>query len=69
MNFKLTNQKVIASIGFGLLIALVNFTRQIFQGVNAEPLNYFNIILVWPISAIIIYIIWSLFEKNKKRKK
>lgn len=67
MNFKPTNSKVIVSIIIGFLIALINFVRQIYQGINASPINYINIILVWPISSIIIYIIWSLFEKKRRK--
>ena len=67
MNFKPTNNKVIVSIIIGFLIALINFARQVYQGINASPINYTNVILVWPISSIIVYILWSLFEKKGRK--
>ncbi len=67
MNFKPTNNKVIVSILIGFLIALINFARQIYQGIDASPINYANVILIWPISSIIVYIIWSLFEKKRRK--
>ena len=65
MNFELNRKKIITSISVGFLITLINYARQILIGINAGLINYLGIILVWPISAAIIYIIWGLFEKKK----
>jgi len=65
MNFEPTKGKITGSLVIGFVIALINYVRQIFQGINADPINYISVILVWPISAAIIYILWSLFEKTK----
>jgi ABC-type Mn2+/Zn2+ transport system permease subunit len=62
MNFKPTKAKIIGTIIISFIISLFNFSRMIFG--DLSPINYMNVILVWPISAIVIFIIWSLFEKK-----
>ena len=65
MNFKFTKGKVIGSVIIGVLIALINYTRLVFQGIDAAPISYFNVILVGFVSIVLIYIIWSLFQKRR----
>jgi len=65
MDFKPNKQKLIVSITVGFGLALINFVRLIFQGIGAGPMNYFEVFLIWPISVIVIYILYSLLEKKK----
>ena len=62
MNFKPTKTKIIGAVIISFIITLFNFSRMIFG--DLAPINYLNVVLVWPISAILIYLIWSLFEKK-----
>lgn len=69
MNFRFTKRKVIWGIILGIVIALINYVRLVFHGINAEPISYANLILVGFISIIIVYIIWSLFQKKGGKNK
>ncbi|MDP3026528.1 MAG: hypothetical protein Q8N63_02380 [Nanoarchaeota archaeon] len=68
MNFRLSKKKVIWSIILGIIIALINYARLVFQGINAVPISYSNVILVGFVSIVVIYAIWSLFQKKGRRK-
>jgi len=71
MNFKPSKWKVIGSI---LIILIINIFGMSLLGGCERFLNCYidsliGIWFFWLLLLIIIYTIWSLFEKNKKRKK
>jgi len=68
MNFTPNKSSVAGSLVLGFLVALFNFSRLIYQGINPQPINYFNVALVWPIASAIIYSLWTLAHNNKNKR-
>lgn len=68
MNFKFTKSKTIVSILIGLIIGFYIFTQ--YRCVGNCPDNFYFIkigylILALLITFIVVYLIWSLFQKKK----
>jgi ABC-type sugar transport system permease subunit len=61
MNFKPTLGKTITSILSGFIIAFLIILRTIF----GNSISWFDFILRWIVVSIIIYLIWSLLQKEK----
>ncbi|MFA5856620.1 MAG: hypothetical protein WC867_04630 [Candidatus Pacearchaeota archaeon] len=65
MNFKLGKLKVFSMLILGLLIGLLIGWQRMKLGWR---FNLGSFVLFFVLSILIIYIIWSLFEKKKKKK-
>ena len=66
MNFRLIKSKAIPIILFGGIISLARWGGSLYGGLGKPPQSLFTSIKIWLIASIIIYLIWSLFQKNIK---
>ncbi|MAG50953.1 hypothetical protein CL621_04950 [archaeon] len=64
MNFKPSLWKILVSIIIGGLISLWNYAANIFGDLIKEMPSLGTSILIILVSAVIVYIIWSLFQRK-----
>jgi hypothetical protein len=76
MNFKSTTAKTLTSIFIGLILGYLSIVFRIFQGESGcRPDNgtticwdvgtsYLPVLIIFVISIIIVYVIWSLVSKK-----
>lgn len=68
MNFKPTTWKIIISAIIGIIIGIYPFSKMIYTG-STGPAYVFGLssVIGFLISFIVIYVVWSLIEKKKRK--